>query len=261
MADDSSIDPAKKDDRLQLAIDRFKLAVDAEEKQREHELEDLEFIDEDKQWPQDIYDSRQGGPVPGTDIVVPPQPCLVINLIKQPIQQVQNQQRAARFQLQFSPKGDGASRETAEVFEDIARAVQVDSRAHLARNWAFERAAKCGRGAYRIVTEYANDGDDDLDIVYKRILNQAAVYFDPFAQEPDWSDGEWCFIAQDIPYSRFKREFPDSKLSRAGEDDLRGIGDDYPEWIKTSEDAGRDDPGRGVLLRGARRRAVAWHPP
>ena len=146
----------------------------------------------------------------------------------------------ARLALQFRPKGAGATRETAEAFEDIARAIQADSRAALARQWAYDRAIKCGRGAYRVLTDYANDGDFDLDIIYKRIPNQSSVYLDPSAQEPDWSDGAWAFVVEDVPWERYKRTFPKSKLAKAGDDpgELQSIGDEQPEWVKSTESGG-----------------------
>jgi hypothetical protein len=114
--------------------------------------------------------------------------------------------------------------------------VQANSRAHLARQWAFERAVKAGRGFYRILTEYANDGDNDLDIVYKRILNQSSVYLDPSAQEPDWSDGLWAFVTEDLPLSRYKALYPKSEMASSDMDTLNGVGGDQPDWCKDHAD-------------------------
>jgi Phage P22-like portal protein len=230
--DDPSGTPEEK--ALRLALDRFKLSSEAESAQREAELDDLEFVDHEQQWPSDLEESRGPQKLPdGT--VIAARPCLVISKLVQPLQQMANQRRQARLQLQFAPKGDGASQEIAEVYEDLARAIQVDSRADVARNWAADRADKCGRGFYRILTAYANDGDDDLDIIYKRIPNQFAVYLDPFAQEPDWSDGEFAFITEDVPLRRFRREYGTSQLAGLRDDDLRGIGDQFPDWIKVAD--------------------------
>jgi hypothetical protein len=218
------------------ALERFRLAADAEAKQREREQEDLRFVDLDQQWPDDVKQARNGYQ-PGNGLpAVPARPCLTINKLRQPVEQVSNQARQARLALSFAPKSAGASQDIAEAFEDIARAIQANSRAALARQWAFDRAAKCGRGFYRILTEYSNDGDNDLDIVYKRILNQASVYLDPAAQEPDWSDGEYAFVTEDIPWSRYKRAFPKSKLAECSDDALSGIGNDTPTWVKDSPD-------------------------
>jgi hypothetical protein len=241
----STSDPNSSQDRaarLSEALARFKLASDAEAPQRERELEDLRFLDFDEQWPDDVRRARDGSNGGGGLPPVPARPCLTINKLRQPVIQTSNEARAAKLSLQFAPKGDGATRETAEVFEDVARAIQADSRAHLARQWAYDRAIKCGRGFYRILTDYANDGDFDLDIVYRRILNQASVYLDPAATEPDWSDGMWAFIVEDVPAARYKRQFPKSRLARSLADDpgdLTGIGDEQPDWIQSTEDGGK----------------------
>lgn len=227
-----------KDALLREALARFKVAADAEADQREREVEDLKFVDFEEQWPDDVKNARAGstqgiGGLPP----VPPRPCLTINKLRVPVEQISTEARQARLTLQFAPKGSGATRDTAEAFEDIVRGIQVESRAHLARQWAFDRAIKCGRGFYRILTEYANDGDFDQDIVYKRILNQSCVYLDPAATEPDWSDGEWAFVVEDIPIERYKRLFPESKLAEVADTpgELSSIGDAQPGWVTSTE--------------------------
>jgi hypothetical protein len=153
-------------DRHARALQRFKLAAQAEDPQRQREVDDLKFIDFDDQWPADVMQARSGISSTGNGLpAVPARPCLTINKLLQPVEIVATQARQARLALSFSPKSNGADQDTAEAFEDIVRAIQANSRAHLARQWAFERAVKAGRGFYRILTEYANDGDNDLDIV------------------------------------------------------------------------------------------------
>lgn len=235
---------ATKDTRLETALSRFRLVNEAESEQRKVEQADIEFVDLDKQWPEEVKAQRNGnlggsgGAIAGQP-PVPARPCLTFNKIRPSILQVLNQQRNARLALNFAPKRDGASQDVAEAMEDIARGIQTESRAHLARNWAYDRAVKGGRGYYRILTEYANDGDDDLDIVYKRILNQSSVYFDPYAQEPDWSDARFCFLTEDMPWSRYRAEFPNSKLATFEDDELVGIGDDQPSWVGGDDKASR----------------------
>ena len=238
----SSTETDTRDARLTEALARFKLAADAEHDQRERELTALRFIDHDDQWPEEVRRARKGFQPGGGLPSVPARPCLTINKLRQPVIQTSNEARMARLSLSFSPKGGGASRAIAEAYEDIARAIQADSRASVARQWAYDRAIKAGRGAYRVLTEYATDGDFDQDIVYKRILNQSSVYLDPAAQEPDWSDGEWAFIIEDIRWDRYQRAFPDSKLTKHGGDDpgvLTSIGDEQPEWVTTTESGGK----------------------
>ncbi len=234
--------PESDADRHTRALARFHASADCFNDQRERELADLRFVDFDEQWPEDIRAARAGQKASGGLPPVPSRPCLTINQLRAPVQQITNTQRNAKLALQFSPKGDGAQQDVAEAYEDIVRAIQADSRAHLARNWAFDRAAKAGLGWYRINTKYVHDDPDadgpdadDQEIVYQRILNQASVYPDINAQEPDWSDGRYLFLTQDISLADYKAQFPDSQLAEADSDVLSGIGDDRPAWVFTAE--------------------------
>ena len=217
------------------ALDRFKLSEEAFHDQRERELEDLRFIDEKgAQWPDDIQRARGGQQGGGGLPPVPARPCLEFNLLRGPVQQVINTARQAKLGLSFAPEGEGASQALAQAYDDIARACQADSRAHLARQWAFQRAAVCGWGVYRILTEYVNDKTFDQKIVYKRILNQASAYLDPFAQEPDWSDGQFALLTEDMPIARYRKAHKDSKLASYSDKELTSLGNDLPTWITTS---------------------------
>lgn len=222
---------------LKRALDCFKQSNEAYAKQRERELEDAAF-DAGDQWPADLLKSRGPQIDPSTGRSMPGRPSLTIPRLDGPIQQVINQQRQASLGITVKPKGNGATVKTAERINGLIRHIQVESRAALARNWAYDRAVKVGRGYYRILKDWANDGDWDVDLIVDRILNQAAVYVDPFHVQPDASDMEWAFIVEDLPITRFKREHGDSVLLKAGEDVLRGIGDNSPGWI-SFDDAGR----------------------
>jgi hypothetical protein len=229
----------------QTALDRFTLCDEAFKDQRDRELADLRFIDEaGAQWDEKIRISRGGSEGGGGVPAVPARPCLEFNLLRGPVQQVINTARQAKLGLSFAPEGEGASQAVALAYDDIARAIQADSRAHLARQWAFERAAKCGFGVYRILTEYVNNETFDQRIIYKRILNQASAYLDPFAQEPDWSDGQFALLTQDLPLARYKKAHPSSKLASYSDRELTSLGNEIPQWITTSH----GDAGVGVRV-------------
>jgi hypothetical protein len=206
-------------------------------------LEDVTFA-VGEQWPSDVKGQREGGQTIGNMPPIPARPCLEINKLRQPLQQVENQARQARLALTFAPKGNGASRDIADAYEDIARAIQNDSRASQARNWAFKRAITAGLGWYRILYEYANDGDFDLDLVYKRILNQASVYPDPFAEEPDWSDGRYLFITQWLSLSEYRRQFPKSDMADVEDQEFSDLVTQYSDWATTDG----TDEGRRVQI-------------
>ncbi len=239
-----AVAPVSDADRHARALAQFQASAEAFADQRTREVADLRFCDFDEQWPAEIKALRAGTPAAGGALAVPARPCLTINLLRAPIQQITNTQRNAKLALTFSPKGDGAAQGVADAYEDIVRAIQADSRAHLARNWAFDRAAKAGLGWYRIDTQYVHDDPeddgpdaDDQEIVYRRVLNQASIYPDPNAQEPDFSDGRFLFQTQDLSFAEYRRRYPDSDLASADGDELAGIGDDRAAWLFTADGA------------------------
>src|SRR5438093_7277475 len=228
----------KTPDIVQEALDRFQICVQAEAQQRQREIDDLKFQVPELQWPAEVRDQRTAQTVNG--IALAARPMLAIPKLDQPIQLVLNQEKAAHLGVQVHPLTEEADDDTAEVLQGLYRAIEVDSRANLARSWAFERAVKAGRGAYRILKEYDDDSDhpSDQKIVIKRIYEQGAVYFDPAASEPDASDAADAFVADDIPLSRYRREHPKSTLARYSDEEFIALGNERPDWV-TGEGDGR----------------------
>lgn len=229
----STADSAADDKTHEQALDRYKLGVDAIQKQVKREADDLQFqIPEPEfQWSKEAREMRQGSTV--GNVAVPAKPMLCIPKLDQPIQLVLNQEKAAHLGVQVHALSEDADDDTAEVMQGLYRRIEVDSRAGLARSWAYERAVKCGRGFYRILTEYADDGGHftDQKIVIKRLLHQESVVLDPFAEEPDWSDGRWGFITSWVPWDRYKAKYPKSKLAQSDDTELETLMADRPEWM------------------------------
>ena len=219
---------------------RFAQAVDLVNDQMKRELDDLRF--EFDPWPEEVKKQRGGVTING--VPIPPRPMLTIPTLDQPVQLLINQQKAAHLGVQIHPITEDASDATASVLQDLYRDIETKSRANLARDWAFERAVKCGRGAYRVDKVWADEDTDgpglaDQKLVIRRILNGGAVYFDPMAQEPDFSDMQYCFVGGFMPFSQFKREFPDSSLASADDQEFSSLGDSLQRWISEDIDGDR----------------------
>lgn len=226
---------------VEQAHQRWLFAQSSENTQRLAELEDLQF-DAGDQWPTDIKTLRAGDDKLG----IPPQPCLTINRLTGPLSQVTNAERQADFGVRIKPRGSKASKKAAEVFQGLIRRIQTDSRASLARNWAAERAAKCGRGFYRILPTYEHEptelGPDagpevyDQTLTIQRILNQANVFMDPAAQQPDWSDAEWAIITETMTFDKYEARYgKDTKASALSLDEWTTVGTTYPGWVSTDD--------------------------
>lgn len=231
---------------VQEALDRYKLSLDADDKQRKREIDALEFQVPEKQWPEEAINARAGQTYSSGNITmtVPARPRLSIPKLDQPIQLVLNQEKAAHLGIQVHALTEDADDDTAEMLQGLYRRIEVDSRANLARSWAFERAVKAGTGAYRVLKEYDRDGGhpSDQKIVIKRLLHQESARFDPFATEPDKSDADWGFVSEWIPLSRLKRLHPKSKLIGMDDGAFGELLTQVPEWIRT------DKAGKAALV-------------
>ena len=220
---------------VQFALDAFRLVSGgAEAEQRELEEDDLEF-DAGKQWPDEVIASRAKQVING--VTIPPRPMLTISKLGQPISLVMSAIRGAHLGVTVHPESEEANQETAEVFQGIIRHIEVTSNAQAARNWACDRAVRAGRGYYRILKRYVDEGAatdawGDQELVIKRILNGAGVYLDPYAVEPDWSDADWGMVGGFVRESRYKQRWPKSKLTAMMEGEgFEGIGDEAPGWM------------------------------
>ena len=221
------------------ALDRFKVGSDADIDQRKREVDALRFQVPEFCWPTEVKDQRKPQIIGG--VAIPQRPMLSIPSLDHPIQLVLNAEKGAHLGVGIHPLSDDAEEETAEVLQGLYRRIEVQSRASLARSWAFERAVKAGRGYYRVVTEPDPDSDDPYDqkIVIKRILQQGSVVLDPFAQEADCSDGAWAFVVNDMPWESYKRRYPKSAMAAYSEEELSAVGISTPSWVSGDEGASR----------------------
>lgn len=215
------------------AIELYQLEDDANGKQRRREKEDLEFqvADPEHHWTEDARKSRQAQTINGQQI--PGQPMLAMPVLDQPIQLVLNQERAAHLAVTVHPLSEDADDDTAEVYGDLYRTIQRDSGAGMVRSWAFNRGVKAGRGAYRILTEADPNGKKgDLRIAIKRILFQESARWDPFAQEPDFSDADWAMVSTWVPWARLKRQHPKAKIASYTDGEFVEMSQSIPAWIR-----------------------------
>jgi hypothetical protein len=206
---------------LEVARQRFDLAVEAEQDIRKLALEDLEF-GAGEQWdPADKQARAQQR-----------RPCLTINRLPQFIRQLVNDQRQNRPAIKVSPVDDAADIETAKIFQGIIRHIEASSDAEIAYDTAFDSAVRTGFGYFRIRTEYCDPMSFDLDIRIEPIKNRFSVYLDPMSRLPDGSDANWGFIFDEISKEEYEALYPDADLASMTE--WASLGDDRKDWISES---------------------------
>jgi len=198
---------------------RFDRAVEADVKNRENMIDDLNFFI-GEQWPPEIKRRREQDPDG-------PRPCLTINKIPQFVRQVTNDQRQNRPAIKVHPVDSAGDPETAEVIQGIIRNIEDVSKADIAYDTAFESAVKIGIGYFRVITDFTDENSFDQDIYVKHIPNAFSVYFDPDSLLPDGSDSNWCFITEMMGKEEFEDMYPDADLTEFGN---IGRGDSYKNW-------------------------------
>jgi len=218
----------------------FKLVTETEQTQRDREVEDLRFQVGEYQWESRAIQERRGdGNTSG-------RPILSISLLQQPIQLIKNQAEAADLGVNVHPVSEKANKENAETLQSMYRAIERDSNAEQVRLRALDRAIQCGRGWYRIITAWDEEGDHPFDqkILIQPILHQECVYMDPASVMPDYSDAKWGFFVSWMPLDDFKAEYPKAKPSQ--ELSFNDLTTEAPGWVRAGVD-------KDVLV------AEVWH--
>lgn len=211
MSNNDNVDPIVK-----RMLANFKLSEDASSENRKNGLKALKFRRGGKdQWDESVYAmfGEQNKPRES------------YNQIPQFIHQVTNDMRINMPQTRFSP-GFNATKEVAEIYEDLARAIQATSEAEVAYDIAADNQVTIGWGYWRYVTEYENDFSLDQVIKIKAIPNAFTIYDDPATTEQDRSDRRFLIEVADVPLSEFNKEY-DKEYSAL---DLSSIGDSVPGW-------------------------------
>jgi len=200
---------------LAKAKKRFGHCLDYEADNRDLALDDLRFS-EGEQWPDKVKEERERDN----------RPCLVINKVPLYLRQVVNDIRQIRPSIKVRPVDGQADPETAEVLNGIIRAIEKDSAAESAYDWAAEYAARMGVGYWRILTEYEHENTFDQVVKVERIRNPFSVYLDPGAEKQDGSDAMFGFVVQKMPREEFDTKYPD-----ATDEWEEGQGDDDDYWF------------------------------
>ena len=185
------------DEEMKTARERYERGISREEDNRDQAREDLQFK-VGNQW-DDAAVKMRGN-----------RPTLTFNRMLSTVRQVTGDIRQNKPAIRVRPNGDGADKDTAEMFAGLIRNIEQQSHAGYVYAQAGEASTSCGFGYFRIVTEYATADSFTQDIRLKGIPNPLSVVCDPDAQELDRSDARWWFIYSKIPKEDFEKQYPDA---------------------------------------------------
>lgn len=170
--------------------------VDYEAHIRNEMIDDIKFAN-GEHWDEDIKRGR--------DFEL--RPSLVVPRLNQFLNKVKNETRQNKVSIKVSA-GDGESPEKlrvkqAERRQQRIRKIQYDSCAMDAYQTAYDFEVDCGRGYFRLRTDYADNKSFKQKIIIDEIDNPLRVYMDK-----KYKHG---FILSDINKDVFKIKYPDAE--------------------------------------------------
>lgn len=186
-------------------IERADQAHVADLENREEALDDLRFCAGGRnQWDITVLQQREADG----------RPIITVDRMGQFVHQVSGEARKNRPSIKVRGVDDQADPDTADILEGIVRHIEDQSEAtSTAYIPGIENAARCGIGAWRITTKWADDDTFGQDIFIEGIPNALAVLWDPYAKRVDRSDANWCFVIEDIPEEEYEEKYPDHAVS------------------------------------------------
>lgn len=211
---DDETKPDSDDGILRLARSRYDHCKTADDEDRAEAKEDLRFLKGGvDQWDQAVYNKR----------IEAGRPCLTVNKLPAILDQIVGDQRQNKPAITVRAVDSDSDPETAKILSGLIRNIENVSDAEVAYDHAFEMAAACGRGFFRITTEYCDDNSFDLQIKIKRVANPFTVVLGPH-NEIDGSDAPYGFVIEKMAREEFKNNWPD-KTARDFDDDDPDLSD------------------------------------
>lgn len=209
-------------DLLKEAKKLFKRCQTWEQTARSNFDNDLRFAEGDSynmyQWPTTIINDRTSSD----------RPCLTTNIVRQHNLQIINDALANKPGIKFRAVSDGASKQSAGIWDDIARRIEYESNFGAVLDHVTGYQVKAGIGYFRVMTEYADAQSFDQVIRLVPIADPRMVYLDPDCVQLDKSDAKYGFIFSDVPKDDFARKYP-QYVNEVGSNTF--LGEEY-NWVQ-----------------------------
>ncbi|MEZ0171034.1 portal protein [Microvirga sp. TS319] len=191
-AKDSEPDGA---DFMKEARDRYERGLQRERDNIDEAYEDLAFR-VGEQWDAEAKRARKD------------RPCLTINRIPQFVRQVTGDMRQMRPAIRVVPVDARGDPETAETQAGMIRYIENRSDAPAAYFQAADSQVAAGAGAWRVLTEYADDSTFNQEIRIAPVEDPIAIVWDPDAVQPTREDAQFCFVPVDMSRAAFEAKYP-----------------------------------------------------
>lgn len=155
-------------------------------------------------------------------------PCVAFDELNQYLNQLINDVRQNKRAVKVDPTGSGATDKTAEFRGNLIRQIEYASRAQAVYSSVMENVVQRGYGYARVSKRYVSPDSFDQELVVRPIANPNTVWPDPDAKQTDRSDMGFCFVADMMRQSKFKKCWPKATVTDFSTEQMR----DLPMWVK-----------------------------
>lgn len=201
------------------ATRRFKRTDDYESNWRNLFMLDMKFAEGDSdngwQWPDNVKNARN----------LNNKPCLTLNVVRQHNLQIINEARQNKSSVAMRATGGGATKDAADVLEELVRRIEYNSNAQSAYLTALKYQVKGGCGWIRLETDYVDAKSFDQEIYIRQVYDPLSVYMDPDCKEEDCSDARFAIVFGLVSLDEFEQKYPDY----VGGSNLQPLGAGAPE--------------------------------
>lgn len=198
----------------QEALTRFDLIWSSVSDERELAITDRRFVGvSGAQWEGEL------------ETLFANRPKIEVDKVSLAVQRVVSEYRANRITVDFTSKNGEDGDGLAEVCDGLYRADEQYSGAKEAYDTAFQEGVTGGYGAWRFLTEYEDEFDDENE--HQRIKIEPiydadkCVFFDLNAKRQDKSDAQYCFVISGMSREAYETEYQDSVPSWQMDDRTR----------------------------------------
>lgn len=149
-------------------------------------------------------------------------PCMTWDEISQYTNQLINDPRQNKRSIKISPRGNGATDQTAEIRQNIIRTIEYNSHAQAAYTTGFQGAVERSYGFWRVNKRYRNPelayGEKvtsrhfEQELCIERVPNPNCVVIHPDYQRMDASDMMGAFVIDKMRLRDYKRRWPKAKV-------------------------------------------------
>jgi hypothetical protein len=202
---------------LKEARERMRRALDADKADRQRAQDELRFVwnKDNCQWSEEAKKLRTNRPM------------LTENRNPSFVRQATNEVRRSRPQIRVLPVDGKGDPYTAQIMEGLIRNIEANSRADLSYDGATDHAGYCGRGYWKVTTEYQDEGFDQ-DIVIAPVADAFSIVDDPDCSMPDKSDRKFAFEVEKV--ARAEYEAKTGYKASSFKDAQEVLGEDVSDW-------------------------------